>query len=375
MTPIELLKDICHLNATLWGVLKKWEGTVDEINQLPVSRLVFKKLKAGIRPTELDLIPFSFWDRTNAVVVALQMAANQVKKESFNGIIARPCQRMSFSTVTFARQYWRFWLKVAKRNPEICVLFSGLPKAVVQALAHEDFDSLGLEQFLVTYPQRFILQGSSPIWFDESRDAVQDALGDWLWAEEDSNTRSAARAKARLLRLIFSRDTSCDLIDVPVSFQSTPQAIDAVFDFWNCYGVGRESCFRMLSFCCGTTQAENRRRWRATSHPMRKEGIFQFPSGIEGQKIAYVFEKVMGRGITSGLSAPELMHGLPVVALYAFFLAGHSLDESKVGCMTSLLEKKYRQCFEQIRVQSLALERRYDSPQRITNEERGGVCA
>ena len=354
MSPVEVVIEICCLNAALWSSLQKWEVT--EFSHLPVSRLVFSKLKAGIRPAGLELVPFTFWDREYGVVQALQMAANHVKAvESFTGITTAD-QRMNSALVTFARHFWRFWLKVAKKNPEVCLLFSGLPKPVVQVLADEDFDRLGLEQFLLTYPQHFIVQGSVPRWFEDSRDGVQDALGDWLWSEEDGDAQGAAKARARLLRLIFGRESSCDLADAEVSFQSTPSEVEEVFALWNSHGVGQESCFRMLSFICGTTRVENRRRWRATSHPLRKAGSFRFPGGVEGNKVSYVFEKVMGRGITGGLSAVELMRGLPVAAVYAFQLAGFYVDETEVGRMTGVLEKKYRDCFEDIRRRSLSSE-------------------
>lgn len=373
MTPVQLIIEICRLNALLWSSLQKWEVTGNELNYLPVSRLVFSKLKAGIRPGDLELVPFTFWDRENGVAQALQMAADHVKTvESFTGITTAD-QRMNSALGTFARHFWRFWLKVAKKNPEVCLLFSGLPKSVVQVLADEDFDCLGLEQFLLTYPQQFIVQGGVPRWFEDSRDAVQDALGDWLWAEEDRDAKGAAKARARSLRLIFGRESSCDLIDAKVSFQSTPAEVEEVFSLWNAHGVGQESCFRMLSFICGTTRVENRRRWRATSHPLRKAGSFRFPSEVEGNKVSYVFEKVMGRGITGGLSAVELMRGLPVAAVYAFQLAGFYVDEAEVGRMTGVLEKKYRDCFEDIRRRSLSSESPVGSPQRVVIEER--LCA
>lgn len=159
MTPVQLIIEICRLNALLWSSLQKWEVTGNELNYLPVSRLVFSKLKAGIRPGDLELVPFTFWDRENGVAQALQMAADHVKTvESFTGITTAD-QRMNSALGTFARHFWRFWLKVAKKNPEVCLLFSGLPKSVVQVLADEDFDCLGLEQFLLTYPQQFIVKG------------------------------------------------------------------------------------------------------------------------------------------------------------------------------------------------------------------------
>lgn len=81
----------------------------------------------------------------------------------------------------------------------------------------------------------------------------------------------------------------------------------------------------------------------------------------------------MGRGITGGLSAVELMRGLPVAAVYAFQLAGFYVDEAEVGRMTGVLEKKYRDCFEDIRRRSLSSESPAGSPQRVVIEER--LCA
>lgn len=74
-----------------------------------------------------------------------------------------------------------------------------------------------------------------------------------------------------------------------------------------------------------------------------------------------------------GLNAVDLMRILPVVAVLAFLMAGIPFDESRIGCMTGLLEKRYRRCFEEIRVRSLSSESLAGSPQRLFDEE--SLCA
>lgn len=337
-----------------------------------VSRIVRSSLRQGGVPVGFEFLPFgvSCTDQEE-MVSALHQAVLQVGLAHFNGSWQA---KNDTGETQFARAFWRFWLKVAKTDPAICMVLSGLPKEAVKVLAEDDFDFLALEVFLSIYRPKYLVQGANLTLMREFRDPVQDALADWLLAEEMNDRSRIVQARSRFLRWAFSGDNLCDLAtSTVVNFQASTHEIDSTFDSWNSIGVGQESSFRLLTFLTGASRAENRRRWRSVAHPCKKEGSFQFPNGGAGDEVACVFEKLMGRGVLMGLNAVDLMRILPVVAVLAFLIAGIPFDESRIGCMTSLLEKKYRRCFEEIRVRSLSSESLVGSPQRVMVE--GSLCA
>lgn len=362
----KLVQDWKVLNRSLWTLMQRADISTEDVL---VSRLVRSCLRQGTVPVGFEFLPFSVsCTDQEEMVSALHQAVSRVGLDHFNG----SWQAITDTADTrFARAFWRFWLKVAKTEPAVCMVLSGLPKEAVKVLAEDEFDFLALEVFLSLHRSKFIVQGANLTLMREFRDPVQDALADWLLAEEMNDADRIVRARSRFLRWAFSGDNFCDLAtSTVVNFQASAHEIDSTFDAWNSIGVGQESSFRLLTFLTGASRAENRRRWRSVAHPCKKEGSFQFPNGGAGEEVACVFERFMGRGVLMGLNAVDLMRILPVVAVLAFLIAGIPFDESRIGCMTGLLEKKYRRCFEEIRVRSLSSESLVGSPQRVMVEER-----
>lgn len=361
----KLVQDWKVLNRSHWTLMQRADISTEDVI---VSRLVRSCLRQGAIPLGFEFLPFGVCcTDPEEMAAALHRAVSLVGLDHFNGGWSKP----DTGETRFARAFWRFWLKVAKTEPAVCMVLSGLPKEAVKVLAEDEFDFLALEVFLSLYRSKFIVQGANLTLMREFRDPVQDALADWLLAEEMNDADRIVRARSRFLRWAFSGDNFSDLAtSTVVNFQASTHEINSTFDSWNSIGVGQESSFRLLTFLTGASRAENRRRWRSVAHPCKKEGSFQFPNGGAGEEVACVFEKLMGRGVLMGLNAVDLMRILPVVAVWAFLIAGIPFDESRIGCMTGLLEKKYRRCFEEIRVRSLSSESLVGSPQRVMVEER-----
>lgn len=353
------------LNRSLWTMVQRNEIPSDEVM---LSRLIRSSLSKVNLPKGFEQVSFVIVDDKNELTEALRQAVCQVGTDNFNVVLK---SSQDVGAPRFARAFWRFWLKVAKSDPAVCIVLSGLSKEAVAVLCEDEFDNLALEVFLSNYCSRFVVQGTNLRLLCESRDPVQDALTDWLLAEEMKDLKKSAQAKSRLLRWTFCGDSICDLSSTTlVNFNATTQEIDSTFDLWNTLGVGQESTFRLMTFLTGASRPENRRRWRVVMHPCRKKGSFQFPTGVSGAELSLVFEGLMGRCVAMGLSAVELMRVLPVVAVWAYLSAGLPCESSNIGRMTALLEKKYRHFFEAMRFNSLSLERQADSPQRLINKER-----
>ena len=361
----KLVQDWRSLNKFLWTLMRRADISTEDVL---VSRIVRSSLRQVEVPVGFEFLPFGVsCTDPEEMVSALHQAVSQVGLDGFNGSWQA---KNDTGETQFARAFWRFCLKVAKTEPAICMVLSGLPKRAVKVLAEDEFDFLALEVFLSIYRPKYQVQGANLTLMREFRDPVQDALADWLLAEEMNDADRIVRARSRFLRWAFSGDNFCDLAtSTVVNFQASAHEIDSTFDAWNSIGVGQESSFRLLTFLTGASRAENRRRWRSVAHPCKKEGSFQFPNGGAGEEVACVFERLMGRGVLMGLNAVDLMRILPVVAVLAFLIAGIPFDESRIGCMTGLLEKKYRRCFEEIRVRSLSSESLVGSPQRVMVEE------
>lgn len=367
MSPWEIVTQSCAFNRDLWAIVQCADASCDEVM---VSRFVRSSLCRENIPIGFERVPFVLCGENADVVEGLRQAVSLVRSDTFNSV----WQASKETGTRFARTFWRFWLRLAKREPAICVVLSGLSKEVVEVLGEEDFDYLALEIFLSIYRSRFVVQGTSLGLMSEYRDPIQDALADWVLAEAVNDPKRTAKAQSRFLRWAFSGDSICDLsTSAVVNFQANPQEIEEAFNSWCAIGVGQESTFRLRTFLTGASRAENRRRWRAVEHLRKKQGPFRYPNGVAGEELAGVFEKLMGRGVLLGLSAVDLMRVLPVVAAWAFLSVGLPCDESQIGCMTGSLEKRYRRCFEEIRVRNLSSESLVGSPQRLFDEE--SLCA